>query len=203
MRLFLVRHGDAHAGLRGLIAGPTGCRGLTDLGREQAARLRDSLAGRRLDVDAIVTSELPRAIQTAEIVAPPLGISAMPRHCDLCEVHTGDADGLHWDEYHERFGSFDMAREPDRVFAPGGDSWNSFHARVDRAMRRLADEHLDRTVMAFCHAGVIIASMRNLLGDGPDDRAHARLVPTNTGLTEWEFDGERWTLRVYNDTHHL
>lgn len=203
MRLFLVRHGDAHAGLRGIIAGPTGCRGLTDLGREQAGRLRDSLAIGRLHVDAIVTSELPRAIQTAEIVAPSVGVSAMTRDCDLCEVHTGDADGIDWDEYHERYGSFDMAVEPDRVFAPGGDSWYTFHARVDRVMRRLAEEHLDRTVMAFCHAGVVIASMRNLLGDGADDRSHARLVPTNTGLTEWGFDGERWTLRSYNDTRHL
>jgi len=203
MRLFLVRHGDAHAGLRGPIAGPRGSRGLTDLGREQAERLRDRLADGRLDVDAVVTSELPRAIQTAEIVAPSLGISTMSRDCDLCEVHTGDADGLDWDDYHDRFGSFDMALEPDRAFAPGGDSWNSFHARVDRAMRRLAEEHLDRTVMAFCHAGVIIASMRILLGDGPDDRGRARLVPTNTSLTEWDFDGERWTLRVYNDANHL
>lgn len=203
MRLFLVRHGDAHAGFRSPIAGPTGCRGLTELGRRQAERLRDDLGSNRLGVDVILTSELPRAIETAEIVAPALGVTVGPRDCDLCEVHTGEADGLEWDEYRDRFGSFDMALEPDRLFAPGGDSWNSFHRRVDRLMHRLADEYHDRTVMAFCHAGVIIASMRNLLGGGADDRSHARLVPTNTGLTEWEFDGERWTLRGYDDAHHL
>lgn len=203
MRLILVRHGDAFAGLRGPIAGPSGCRGLTELGRRQAGLLRDDLERRRLDVDTIVTSELPRAIETAEIVAPGLGIPLGPRDCDLCEVHTGDADGLDWEEYHDRFGSFDMALEPERVFAPGGDSWSSFHQRVDRAMHRIADEYADDTVMAFCHAGVIIASLRNMLGDGADDRSHARLVPTNTSLTEWEFADDRWTLRCYNGARHL
>jgi Histidine phosphatase superfamily (branch 1) len=44
MRLVLVRHGDAHAGFHGVIAGPRGCAGLTDRGREQAAARRDFLA---------------------------------------------------------------------------------------------------------------------------------------------------------------
>lgn len=206
MRLFLVRHGDAHAGLTGPIAGVRGCRGLTELGREQAGRLRDVLAARTdLEVDALIASELPRAVETAHILAPGLGIdpTTITRHCDLCEVHVGAADGLDWSEYVERYGSFDMAAEPGREFSPGGDSWNSFHTRVDAAMTRLADEFANRTVMATCHAGVIIASLRNELGDGPDDRQRARLVPVNTSLTEWEYDGERWTLRSYNDAAHL
>lgn len=205
MRLILVRHGDAHAGLHGTIAGPTGCRGLTDLGRRQAAALRDHLTGAgRIGVDALLASELPRAIETAEIVAPALDVDEVPQDCALCEVHTGEADGTDWADYPTRYGAFDMLAEPDRPFAPGGDSWNSFHDRVDSMMERLAAEHAGRTVMAVCHAGVIAATLRVRFGL-PGARTDVRLVPTNTGLTTWEHDPsvDQWTLRSYDDARHL
>src|SRR5690606_22765453 len=124
MRLILVRHGDAHAGLHGTIAGRRGCAGLTDLGRAQAAALRDHLSETgRLRPDVLLASELPRAVETAGIIAPGLGFDEFGQDCDLCEVHTGEADGLDWSEYATRYGSLDMAAEPDRVFAPGGESW--------------------------------------------------------------------------------
>src|SRR5262245_16392766 len=113
MRLLLVRHGDAHAGFDGVIGGPTGCTGLTDLGPRQAEALRDALAASgRVKADVLIVSELPRAIETAQIIAPGLGLQIARHECDLCEVHTGQADGLAWEEYDVRYGSFDMEAEP-------------------------------------------------------------------------------------------
>ena len=205
MRLVLLRHGDAHAGLTGTIAGPRGCRGLTELGREQAARLRDDLArSGHLRADHLVASELPRAIETAQIIAPALGVARVPTDCELCELHTGEADGTNWADYPTAFGDFDMETEPDRPFAPGGDSWNSFNSRVRAMMDRYATEYENQTVAAVCHAGVIAASLRVTLGI-PSPSGHGRLLPTNTGLTEW-YDqpaGGLWTLRYYNDSRHL
>jgi probable phosphoglycerate mutase len=205
MRLILVRHGDAHAGFHGVIGGPTGCTGLTDRGRQQAAALRDHLAASgRVRADVLLSSVIPRAVETAEIIAPGLGIETFGRECDLCEVHTGEADGLEWAEWGVRYGSFDMEAEPDRVFAPEGESWNSFHGRVQQVLERLAREYEGRTVVAVCHAGVIIASVRLLLGVGrPGTRG--RLAPTNTGLTEWDWEPEagRWTLHSFNEASHL
>ncbi|MGB3735638.1 MAG: histidine phosphatase family protein [Ilumatobacter sp.] len=205
MKLILVRHGDAHAGFHGPIAGPTGCSGLTDLGMTQARLLRDRLdATSSVHVDHLVTSRIRRAIETAAIVSPALGFDSVEQDCELCEVHTGDADGVDWADYPARFGSFDMLAEPDRLFAPNGDSWNGFHQRVDRAMSRYARHRPDETVMAVCHAGVIAASLRIHFGavnlaPGP------RMTPANTSLTEWEHDpvSDQWTLRGYNDARHL
>jgi broad specificity phosphatase PhoE len=165
VRLILVRHGDAHAGFHGVIGGQTGCTGLTPTGRAQAEALRDHLAASgRVRADVILASVLPRAIETASIIAPGLGLEIAGQECDLCEVHTGDADGLTWAEYGARYGSFDMEAEPDRVFAPAGESWNSFHERVQRMLERVARDYEGQVVVAVCHAGVIMASMRMLLG---------------------------------------
>lgn len=203
--MILVRHGDAHSGFHGPIGGPKGCAGLTELGRMQAELLRDHLAATgRIVVDELVTSEIPRAVETARIIAPALDRTNVAQYCELCEVHTGEADGVDWADYPTRFGSFDMETEPDRPFAPGGDSWNSFHERVDAAMMRLSSDHVGKTVMAVCHAGVIAASLRVRLGV-PVGAQIARLVPSHTGLTDWGFEESigRWTLRSYNDTRHL
>jgi broad specificity phosphatase PhoE len=205
MRLILVRHGDAYAGFHGPIAGPTGCAGLTPLGRQQAEALRDHLAGPvRLHADLLLVSVLPRAIETASIIAPGLGLEIGGQDCDLCEVHTGQADGVDWSDYNAHYGSYDMEAEPDRPFAPGGDSWNSFHERVSKTLARLAREHREKTVVAVCHAGVIIASMRLLLGI-VDPHTSAHLRPSNTGLTEWvhEPESDRWLLHAYNQADHL
>lgn len=205
MRLILVRHGDAHAGFHGLVPGRRGCGGLTDLGRTQAAALRDYLdAYQRVRADVIVASTLPRAVETAQIIAPALGFDSVDEHCDLCEIHTGEADGLEWAEYGTRYGTFVMHEEPDRVFAPEGESWNSFHERVRSMLERAAREYAGRTVLAVCHAGVIMATLRLLLAM-PQSGAHAGLRPTNTGLTEWEHDDTTslWTLHTFNEAPHL
>ena len=205
MRLILVRHGDAIAGFHGVIGGVKGCKGLTDLGRRQAEALRDHLAATgRIEADVLLASTLPRAIETASIIAPGLGLEIAGHECDLCEVHTGEADGLEWSEYAIRYGSFDMEAEPDRVFAPEGESFNSFHERVRRVLTRLAEEYHGQTVVAVCHAGVIQASVRLLLGV-PRPHGGAQLRPTNTGLTIWEHESSRnlWTLHTFNDASHL
>lgn len=204
MRLILVRHADAYAGFHGVIGGQRGCRGLTPLGRLQAEALREHIAAIRLHADVLLASVLPRAIETAEIMAPALGLEAVGQECDLCEVHPGEADGLTWTQYATRYGSFDMEAEPERVFAPGGDSYASFHERVHRRLLRMADEFANRTVVAVCHAGVITASVRVLFGI-PYPGTGARILPTNTGLTEWEYepDGDRWTLHTFNEHIHL
>jgi probable phosphoglycerate mutase len=205
MRLILVRHGEAHAGFHGPIAGPTGCAGLTPFGRRQAEALRDDLlTSGRVEADALIASKIPRAIETAEIIAPGLGLPVSSHDCDLCEVHTGEADGLDWSEYDPRYGKFDMEAEPDRPFAPGGDSINSFHQRVRGALERLAREYEGKTVVAVCHAGVIMESLRVVFAI-PRPGTGAQMRPSNTGLTEWNHDElvDRWMLHSFNEAGHL
>jgi probable phosphoglycerate mutase len=203
MHLVLIRHGHAHAGFTGPIAGVTGCAGLTQRGRAQAVALGEHL-GRtgRIQADLLVSSTLPRAIETAELISAGIGQPVAHHDPDLCEVHVGDADGMAWATYNERYGSFDMEAEPDRAFAPGGESWTGFHQRVGATLERLAAEHHGRTVVAVCHAGVIMASMRLLLGIAHPDIS-AQLRPDNTGLTEWEHHDGGWRLRAYNEAVHL
>jgi probable phosphoglycerate mutase len=203
-RLVIVRHGHARAVDAGVVAGHHGCTGLSDLGRRQAEALRDRLAAAGFRADAVVTSVLPRAIETAEIVGPAVGVEPTdeaPRLCELCERHPGEGDGLTWDSFVERYGTIDPLEQPDRPMSPGGESAREFRSRVEQAVDRLAERYAGRTVLVVSHAGVIQATTLALLGLGP--RWFARDLH-NTSLTEWVRGADgRWLLHRFNDAAHL
>lgn len=70
MRLYILRHGDAGPSQMGA---SDDARTLTDAGRDEIWRIARRLAGLGVDVDTILTSPLPRARETAKIIAEALG----------------------------------------------------------------------------------------------------------------------------------
>jgi len=102
-QLVLVRHGQGAVNVTGVIGGVVGCSGLTDLGRSQVRALSDRLAltGELAPSDALYSSVLPRAKETARMLASSVGIdeAAIIEDCGLCELHPGVADGLVWEDY--------------------------------------------------------------------------------------------------------
>jgi probable phosphoglycerate mutase len=203
-RLVLVRHGEAQAYLDQVVAGAKGCTGLSDLGRRQADALRDRLArtGELADTTALYASILPRAIETAAIIAPAVGGHEITQDCDFCELHPGEADGLLWDDYRDTYA--EEGWDPERPMSPGGESWLEFVNRVSAALRGLVERHPDDTVVVGCHGGVVISSMISGFGLPPvPDRDHFRFGPENTSLTEWLVEDGVWRLIRYNDHAHL
>ena len=163
-RLVLVRHGEAVCNVAGVCGGVIGCTGLTEAGRAQVEALRDRLAASAelVGCEALYASVLARARETAEILAPVLltpGGSVRIR-CDLCELHPGEADGLTWPEFAERFGEPDWDLDPGRPIAPGGESWTGFVRRVSTALDELVELHPGRPgsggLPCRCHRGVAL-----------------------------------------------
>lgn len=208
-RLVLIRHGEAHGAIEGVVAGHRTCRGLTERGRRQAQALRDRfLASREFEAQSLLTSVLPRAIETAEILAPALGGLPSERDCDLCELHPGECDGLTWEVYRERYG-FDMRAEPERPMSPGGESLVSFQSRVQRRLERMMREHEGETVVVVSHGGVVSAATLSLMSHAMHIARPFRLQPENTSITEWlrpaseASPAEPWLLVRYNDFAHI
>jgi probable phosphoglycerate mutase len=229
IRIVLVRHGEAACNLNGVVGGMRGCTGLTERGVAQAEALRERLArtGELVPTVALFASTLPRAVQTAEIVAPALsdGVGGPPlsvvRDPDLCELRPGEADGLTWDQFTERFPQPDWDRDPAEPIAPGGESWSGFVERASMALRTIAHRvaanltrgverpHDDRpgadarepVVVAVCHAGVIEASLLRMLPVDPGVR-RLRLRTAHASLTEWRVASQEWLLERYNDDAH-
>ncbi len=204
-RLAIIRHGEAVCNAEGFVGGPRSCRGLTALGVRQcealAARLvaTDELGG----AAALLTSELPRAYQSAAILAPAFAGLVPERSAALGERLPGEADGLSWVELSRRYGrSSTPGDEPDLPLSPGGESWVEFVDRAAGALFGIARQHPGALVVVVSHGGVIDASLIRFLGlsgHGNGVRLHA----DNTSITEWRHTGRRWRLVRYNDAAHL
>src|SRR5450755_2558530 len=70
-QLYLIRHGEAMGAIKGFV----GDGGLSPLGVQQAEQLRDRLlATKEIAADVFIASTLPRAQQTAQIIAPAIGV---------------------------------------------------------------------------------------------------------------------------------
>ena len=204
-RLVLIRHGESNAQAEKFLSGHETCTGLSNLGRAQASALRDRLLDTRelADVDVVWTSILPRAIETAEIIAPALGEVAPSAECDWCEIHAGEAEGLTWQEFEDRYPTRGTAGDPFQRRMPGAETWAEFMVRAGARLRRVVDDHPGEKVVVVCHGGVIGASFV-ALGDLPMKSASAFIYETiNTSLTEWRWADDRWALVRYNDAGHL
>ena len=207
-RLFLIRHGESVAQVEGFMSGHNSCRGLSDLGRRQVEALRDRLARtREIEADVLLTSILPRAIETAEIISPAVGGHAPIRDCGLCEIHIGEGDGLVWDEIERRWPRPERA-DPAVSTIPGAESWLQFNERVAASLARHVEEHAGSTIVAAVHGGVIEGSLAALGGMEPT--AIPAVGATNASITEWLFEvhpyrggDPAWRLVRFNDAAHL
>src|SRR5712691_1614469 len=79
MRLVLIRHGESEHECRGIIAGASGCRGLTERGFQQTYALADRLraTGDLQECRALLCSPILRARQTAAVLAGALPVGAV------------------------------------------------------------------------------------------------------------------------------
>jgi probable phosphoglycerate mutase len=201
-RLLLVRHGESQVTVRRVVGGELTCTGLSPLGVRQAEALRDRLRREGpVHVDALISSTLPRAHETAAIVGSVLDVDIARRDADLVEHRPGAADGVPFADFATRFEAFDLRLHPDRPLAPGGESLNDFRARVLAAVARIEEEHRGGTVIVVCHGGVIDIVFREFLGLGLD--APFDMWTLNTSVTEFVRGPQHWTLRRYNDAAHL
>jgi probable phosphoglycerate mutase len=182
-----------------------GCTGLTSLGRAQVSALAERLerTGELCGAQALYSSTLPRAIETATMLRPVLGDGTLDvvEDCDLCELHPGQADALTWQEVIDRFGVPEWDTDPDQLIAPGGESWSGFLDRAASAIRALADRHPGQLVVAAVHAGLIEASMIQFLRIAPESRRRGWARVLHASLTEWEWvpSEDRWVLLRFND----
>jgi len=89
-KLYLIRHGESEANLRGIFASHLAYP-LTPKGHEQAEQTALYLKNER--IDRIYSSDLPRAYETAVHIAAYHGKEILP-HPGLREIYAGDWEGI-------------------------------------------------------------------------------------------------------------
>lgn len=187
--LFVFRHGETDWNRAGRLQGHIDVP-LNRMGLAQAAALSEKLLPHRLD--AVLSSDLARALDTGRAVAEAAGVPLIV-DAGLRETNVGDAEGLLWAEAKARFGEELTERwfaEEDVAF-PGGETGLATRMRALAALRRFAAAHPYRRIGVSTHGALVRQLMKHALPPGSlpvktrntvlyilhYEPAHDRLVP--------------------------
>ena len=196
----VIRHGETVANLNCVIQGQSDVP-LSPAGEKQARLLAQRWRRRRFA--AVYSSDLSRAVRTAEIVTGGAEIATTP---ELREMDLGKWVGHTTAEVAELFPdewrAFRSASVDCR--ASGGESRQELLERVTRFFRTAAERHPEQNVLVVTHGGVLRAFFLMLMGGSLNERA---LLPStgNTGISTVRYDSDSgsWRLVSWNDTAHL
>lgn len=206
--LWLIRHAESVGNRDGWFQGQEDPP-ITPEGHDEARRLADRL--RPLDFDAIYSSDLRRAYETAQYVGHALDLSIREDE-RLREVDLGRWEGLspaevaetypdEWAEYTDHY---------DPTFRRGdGESYADGQERIVPALEEVANAHPGQRVVVVFHGGIMRSYLTHLLGL-PFQQAW-RLPIHNTSITRvrpfqrlYEHRIERpGAVVTLNDTAHL
>ena len=142
--ILLARHGETDWNVQRRVQGHSDTP-LNETGRAQARALGEELAGE--EIDAVFSSDLMRAHETARLVAEPRGLEVIAIS-DLRERHFGTLEGLTDEDIFSRY---------PKVLdgAPWGDAetQDEMAERVLEALRRIAETHPEQRVLVVSHGG--------------------------------------------------
>ncbi len=199
--LVLVRHGESEPLVEGtsfpLVDGHAD-PALAPEGRAQAERVASALAAE--PIAAIYVTSLRRTAQTAAPLAHRLGLE--PRvEADLREVHLGAWEG---ELFRQKMADADpvavrMIEQQRWDVIPGAEPAEVFAARVRLGIGRIAAAHPDQRVVVVAHGGTI----GEVLAQATSSRPWAFVGADNASISRLVVLGDRWTLRGFNDVHHL
>jgi broad specificity phosphatase PhoE len=200
MTTLLLRHGETPLSAERRFAG-RGDYPLTEAGRLQAAAAARRLAARG-GIDAIISSPLRRALETAAAASAATGL---PVHVDddLTETDFGQWEGLSFAEVSARWPAElqEWLASADAA-PPGGESFSAVWSRVQGTLMRLLGRYPRRTVVVVSHVTPIKTLACRALLAPPAALFRVQLDVASLCEVDWFADGPA-LVRSLNDTAHL
>lgn len=202
-RLYLIRHGQSAGNAEGRFGGH-GPTPLSELGVQQAEKTAKVLAKEGINV--IYTSDLHRAVQTAEPLAKLLGLP-INKSDAFRERHVGVLEGLTFDESKQAYPKdyYALVNRKVHHIITGGESYRQLLRRLMAKFNEIVRTHPGEKIAIFSHTGAICFLTLNLLGAiNRDTKQTPWIVTSNCGINRFELRGFRNVrLLALNDTRHL
>ena len=196
-RLVLIRHGESVFNLERKYSGQLDVP-LTEKGVLQAQKTADYIL-ENYKIDAVYSSDLSRAINTAKPISDPLGleIKTDPR---LREIYAGQWQGLYFADvgviYKEEYENYKADKENARTL--GGEGMQDVMKRTVESVLEIANANDGKTVLISTHNGPLMSLEVPLLNISLNDIYSL----SNNSITEIEYsDGKFKLIKLGYDEH--
>lgn len=201
IELVIVRHGQSVADIEERHEGRADFP-LTDLGRQQAAKLAVWLK-EKFNFDLIISSPLKRAVETTEIINQEYNIE-IEYDNSLMELNNGVLAGLLRAEAQERYPMPEGGRKYfERV--PNGESMIEFRVRAEEFLSQLiydlSKENKDKRVLIVAHGGSISMLFQSFLNLPIDNECS--INTGDTGVHIWRANARSRRIVFANLSEHL
>jgi broad specificity phosphatase PhoE len=208
--IYFIRHGQSEQNLGDVFQGPDAQ--LTALGREQAAFVADRT--RALDAEVILASPMPRARDTAQLIADatglPLEVQERFREYNPPSTLIGKERRSPEGQAYIT-GMLEHMNDQSWRFADE-DTYFDLHARAVEALAHLI-ERPETRIIVVSHAGFMRVILGAMMTEGEPNAVLTRqlmrfLKPENTGITVCRYHSaavrrNKWRLVAWNDHAHL
>lgn len=196
MLLYLIRHGESIYNREGRIQGQADIE-LSEFGARQAEAIVRGMHS--VELDAVFSSPLKRAYQTAEPLARSKQLHIQV-HQGLMEINAGVFSGLKWPEVALRYPEHaEPWEKQDMQFViPGGESRKMLQDRGVQAITEIANSSYQR-VAIVAHGGLLCAVLKGILQLPPELNPFSLL---NASISRLAWDGH-WQIMTLNQTEHL
>ncbi|HYN87229.1 MAG TPA: histidine phosphatase family protein [Ardenticatenaceae bacterium] len=164
-RLYWVRHGENWANITQEFSHRLVDYSLTPRGVLQAQQTAEFFRDKA--IAAIYASPLRRAVETAEIIAAPLGLDVVVTE-NFREIDVGSLEGQpvsteNWTLYEQILADW-LAGRSESAF-PGGENYLTLWDRVRAGIEQIVAREAGRNVIVVAHGGIFIAILKDLCRD--------------------------------------
>jgi probable phosphoglycerate mutase len=199
--LYLIRHGETDWNLEGRWQGHADVP-LNAIGRRQAELVAGRLREEGPRFDAIYSSDLSRAFQTAWTIGAALGV-AVQLFPPLREIDLGTWSGLTRDDILERYPvEFALLEQGQDIPRGGAETRSALSKRVVEAVRALVAQHPGQTLALVGHGGSLKALLYSV-ADAAQQVALDAQHMGNTAISIITCDDDGWRIVGLNDMAHL
>ncbi|MDH3528993.1 MAG: histidine phosphatase family protein, partial [Acidobacteriota bacterium] len=152
-RLYLLRHGQSGGNLSGTFGGHSDTP-LSELGVRQAEVTAEVL--KQKGVDVLYSSDLPRAVQTAQPLAEITGIE-LNKTFAFRERDVGVLEGLTFEESREKYPDdyFALVKRDINHVITEGESYRQLLKRGAGALKEILRTHAGKRIVIVSHTGTI------------------------------------------------
>ncbi|MFN8481148.1 MAG: histidine phosphatase family protein [Kouleothrix sp.] len=191
--VYLVRHGENTANLTREFSHRRVDYSLTPKGVLQAQQTGDYFRGQ--PIDAIYTSPLKRAVETAEIIGAVLGIAPIVLE-EFREVNVGALEGRppnddDWLE-HDRIIRAWLSDQPDMLF-PEGENYHMLLARMRSGLKHALAGRRNQHVIIVGHGGIFTFTLKDICRN---IELEAIMPPAQPQLLDHRAELDRLTARI-------
>lgn len=201
-KLCLIRHGETTWNAERRLQGHTDIP-LNAKGVQQARQMAQAIKNTKLSFDALYTSDLKRAADTANAIVELFGVEARVDGA-LRERHFGALQGLTIQEaplLQPAIWQAHIARDLEHELG-GGESIRQFAIRVQTVLDKIQEQHTGKTILLVSHGGTLdmvyrIASKQALKAE--------RVASVPNASFNWIAyqEGKGWSVEQWADTRHL